>query len=157
MFPTCFLRMTIIMVIITFVLVEFIGYLVVKFDSGYYSMESVKMKFKDFKSIYELNPERFDFNRTDRFWSRAYYDTGKYYVAFDNERYYYIYFSFVDWFRFKNFMRNYKRKKRNKKKINDNNEENKRIEFIINTALKDIENMNKRMSKEIRVNKNKKN
>ena len=157
MFPTCFLRMTIIMVIITFVLIEFIGYLVVRFDSGYYSMESVKMKFKDFKPIYDLNPERFDFNRADSFWSRAYYDTGKNYVVFDSDRYYYIYFGFIDWFRFKNFMRDYKRKKRNKKKINDNNEENKRIEFIINTALKDIENMNKRMSKEIRVNKNKRN
>ena len=157
MFPTCFLRMTIIMVIITFVLVEFIGYLVVKFDSGYYNMESVKMNFKDFKSIYELNPERFDFNRTGSFWSRAYYDTGKNYVIFDSDRYYYIYFGFIDWFRFKNFMRDYKRKKRNKKKMDNNNEMNKRIEFIINTALKDIENMNKRMSKEIRVNKNKRN
>ena len=150
MFPTCFLRMTIIMTIISFVFVELISYLFVRFESCCHNMKSVKMKFKDFKSIYELNPKRFVFNIFNSFWSRVYYDTDNIYVVFNSDRYYYIYFGFVDWFRFKNFMRDYKRKKRNKKKVDDNNEENKRMEFIINTALKDIKNMNKRMSKEIK-------
>ena len=91
----------------------------------------LKIKFKHFLTMYRINP-----NQWELYWDTVLYENYK------EDIHQWFYFSFIDFLRYKLF---YKKKKKNKQKINAD----KKWEKVIISWQKDINNYQEKYTKEL--------
>lgn len=102
-------------------------------------VDFVKMKFKNWKDIYYVNPNVWILGKAVYDWTCTQFIIRYAFPLSDNNRYPVVYFNFIDYYKFRIWYRTTYQKESNQKQINQENlRENQVLRYILENTQKEI-------------------